>query len=208
VSKATDARRQRQKEALRAQILGAARQLLQEEDFHNLSLRRIAERIEYSPTTIYLHFKDKNDLVLELILEGFEALRQRMLQAHRPDPVESLRQRALDYLAFGSENPQFYRLMFQLEDMELNALCQSQAERVSQGCFQLLLESVAELRASNQLALPYPDILCAHLLWGQLHGCMSLILGNLLEYLTPQQREQYRQAAVETLVASAVSTTQ
>jgi len=204
MSKATEARRQRQKSALRAQILAAARQLLQEEDFRNLSLRRIAERIEYSPTTIYLHFKDKNDLVLELIMEGFEALRQRMLKAYRSDPIESLRQRALEYLAFGSEEPQFYRLMFQLEDMELNALCQSQPERVSQGCFQLLLESVAQLRTQGLLALPYSDILCAHLLWGNLHGCMSLILGNLLEYLTPVQREQYRQAAVDTLVASAV----
>ena len=56
-------RRARQKQLLRQQILDAARALLVREGYDSLSMRRVAERIDYSPTAIYLHFKDKQELV-------------------------------------------------------------------------------------------------------------------------------------------------
>ena len=56
-------RRERQKEHLREEILEAARELFLKEGVENVSMRAIAKRIEYSPTTIYLYFKDKWDSV-------------------------------------------------------------------------------------------------------------------------------------------------
>ena len=59
----TKERRAREKEQLRQQILLAARELFVNEGYENVSMRKIANKIEYSPTTIYLHFKDKADLL-------------------------------------------------------------------------------------------------------------------------------------------------
>ena len=56
-------RKAREKEQLRRQILSAARELFVNEGYENVSMRKIANKIEYSPTTIYLHFKDKADLL-------------------------------------------------------------------------------------------------------------------------------------------------
>jgi AcrR family transcriptional regulator len=55
-------RREREQEQLRRKIFDAASELFAQEGYQNVSMRKIAERIEYSPTTIYLYFKDKNEL--------------------------------------------------------------------------------------------------------------------------------------------------
>jgi AcrR family transcriptional regulator len=59
-------RRERQRQSLRKQILDAARELFTELGYEAVSMRRIADKIGYSPTTIYLHFADKEALVREL----------------------------------------------------------------------------------------------------------------------------------------------
>jgi AcrR family transcriptional regulator len=62
-------RRQREKTTLRREILAAARELIAKEGYESVSMRKIAERIEYSPTTIYLYFRDKEELVREVCEE-------------------------------------------------------------------------------------------------------------------------------------------
>ena len=57
-------RKERQKEELKGKILQAAKELFMEKGFEDTSIRNIAEKIEYSPTTIYLYFKDKDDIFL------------------------------------------------------------------------------------------------------------------------------------------------
>lgn len=193
-------RRQREKALLKQQILDAARTLLQEGDYHSLSLRRIADRIQYSPTTIYLYFKDKGDLVLALIEEGFQELSQRMREIQEDDPVRTLERRAQAYLRFGLEQPQYYRLMFQLQDPQLHQLCRRQPQRVSQECFDILLETVGQLRQSQRLRMDRGDLLTAHILWASLHGAVELFLADLLDYLSPAQQEEYQEATVAALL--------
>ncbi len=69
-------RKERQKEELRGKILEAAKALFIERGFEDTSIRNIAEKIEYSPTTIYLYFKDKDDIFYALHQEGFVLLNQ------------------------------------------------------------------------------------------------------------------------------------
>ena len=64
-------RRERQKNALRADILAAARDLFVEQGYESVSMRKIAGRIDHSPTAIYLHFKDKSDLLRSICDETF-----------------------------------------------------------------------------------------------------------------------------------------
>ena len=67
-------RREREREEVRKKILDAARELFEREGYDNVTMRRIADAIEYSPTTIYLHFEDKDDLVRALCHEDFGRL--------------------------------------------------------------------------------------------------------------------------------------
>src|SRR5262245_65973736 len=85
-------RKARQKQLLRQEILDAARDIFIKEGYDRLSMRRIAHRIEYSPTAIYLHFRDKQELVFSLCEETFSRL-VRELEALEPgkDPIARLK---------------------------------------------------------------------------------------------------------------------
>jgi len=201
-SKAISARREREREALRQRILEAARQLFRQQDYSSVTLRKIAERIEYSPTTIYLYFKDKHALVMELIAEGFELLRQRMLTGQSADPVETLRRSSLEYLRFSQQEPHYYRLMFQLEDQELNERCRQNDQRLSESCFVFLTENISKLRQAGRLRSDLSDLTVAHLLWSGLHGAACLALGNLLDRLPEGERAVFFEQVVERLAHS------
>ena len=67
-------RKEREKEEMKARILEAAKKLFLENGFEKTSIRNIAEEIEYSPGTIYLYFKDKNDLLFALHQQAFGVL--------------------------------------------------------------------------------------------------------------------------------------
>ncbi len=106
-------RKEREKQEMKARILAAARELFLSVGFEKTSIRGIAELIEYSPSTIYLYFKDKDELLLALHTEAFENLMMHFLQvAEIPDPIEKLVKLGDEYLAFAFENPELYELMF------------------------------------------------------------------------------------------------
>ena len=201
-SKGIAARREREREALRQRILEAARELFRQQDYSSVTLRKIAERIEYSPTTIYLYFKDKHALVMELIAEGFELLRQRMLTGLSADPVETLRRSSLEYLKFSQEEPHYYRLMFQLEDQELNERCRENDQRLSESCFLFLTENIGRLRQAGSLRIDLSELTVAHLLWSGLHGAACLALANLLDRLPDGERDVFFEHVVERLAHS------
>ena len=67
-------RKSKQKEELRQNILDAAKRLFLKEGYHATSIRKIAKEIEFSPTTIYLYYKDKAEIAHALHIEGFKLL--------------------------------------------------------------------------------------------------------------------------------------
>ena len=76
-------RKERDKQGMRKLILDSAMSLFLEEGFGNVSIRRIAESIEYSPATIYLYFRDKDEILFALHNEGFEELFRRQKKLNR-----------------------------------------------------------------------------------------------------------------------------
>ena len=110
----TKQRREREKEALRQDILDAARELFVNEGYENVSMRRVAEKIEYSPTTIYLYFEDKASLLYAICEETFAKLakRQEAIARDSDEPVETLRQVCRAYVDFGLKYPNHYKLTF------------------------------------------------------------------------------------------------
>src|SRR5215471_14601983 len=107
-------RRARQRRLLRQQILDAARELLVRDGYERLSMRRVAERIEYSPTAIYLHFKDKQELVFSLCEETFSILVRMLESAGKQfkDPLVRLKNGLRCYIDFGLTHPQHYVATF------------------------------------------------------------------------------------------------
>jgi AcrR family transcriptional regulator len=112
-------RREREREQLRSRIIDAARDLLLEQGLGGLSMRAIAERIEYSPATIYIYFKDKDELIREVVRTGFGLLAE-MLAAELAQSRESSRDAdqygaaGRAYVRFALENPAYFRVMFEL----------------------------------------------------------------------------------------------
>lgn len=107
-------RRARQKAQLRQEIIDAARDILAREGYEQLSMRKVADRIEYSPTAIYLHFEDKRDLVFQVCEETFGKLVGELcsLEAEFKDPIERIKQGMHRYVAFGLRHPQHYLATF------------------------------------------------------------------------------------------------
>lgn len=106
-------RKQREKEEMRQLILSAARSLFLEKGYYDTSIRNIAEKIEYSPGTIYLYFKEKDEIFHSLHEEGFRKLTAVMLPLQDvEDPFERLKALGKVYMDFAMNNKDFYDLMF------------------------------------------------------------------------------------------------
>ena len=110
-------RQERDREAVRRAILDAARELFVAEGFQNVSIRKIAERIEYSPAAIYGYFPSKDDIFFALAEEGFHLLGDPGSLRHDPAmkdarPIERLRAVFWRLYQFSREQPQYFALMF------------------------------------------------------------------------------------------------
>ncbi len=107
-------RRAREKTQLRQEILDAAREIFATEGYEALTMRRVAEKIEYSPTTIYLHFKDKAELVQAICDELFAGLVRRLqdLGKKHQSPLEYLEAGLRAYIDFGLKHPSHYFVTF------------------------------------------------------------------------------------------------
>ena len=106
-------RKEREREEMRKLILDAAQKLFLTDGFEKVSIRNIADVIEYSPATIYLYYKDKNELFFALHQTAFTKL----IEEFRPiaqveQPMDKLIEMGKLYLRFAFENPELYDLMF------------------------------------------------------------------------------------------------
>ncbi len=171
-------RREREKSETRDKILDAAREMFVTEGYEGVSMRRVAEKIEYSPTAIYVHFADKNELFHELCRQDFARLQEVMRSAEMSvDPIERLRQIGRSYIQFGMRFPNHYVFMFMTphlpqepdeEDREIMGNPEKDAyamlkaavqEAINAGCFRNEVQD-AELVSQT--------------LWASVHGVISL----------------------------------
>ncbi|SRR5712692_8113949 len=174
-------RRARQKTFLRQQILDAARELLVRDGYEKLSMRRVAQRIDYSPTAIYLHFKDKQELVSSLCDETFARLVRELetLPDEFPDPLARLRKGMERYISFGLKHPDHYLPTFVLPlpadlDPERKEAATSQ-ESNGMRAFACLRACIADGVKARKLRKVDPDV-AARAAWAGLHGITSLLI--------------------------------
>lgn len=107
-------KRARIREEFRQEILNEARALFLKDGYDKFSMRRLAEQIGYTPTTIYRYFKDKDDLLYAICEEVATIFLDDLnrVRALHENPIEVLRHSMLRHIAFGFENPNHYQVFF------------------------------------------------------------------------------------------------
>jgi len=116
----TRERRKREADQRRAEILEAAQRLFWQKGYSATSIPQIAREAELAPGTIYLYFRSKEALYVELLMEGYEILHQRLTaEAQRSVPPADQAARLLDvFLKFAREYPKYYEIIFFLLQKE------------------------------------------------------------------------------------------
>jgi len=168
-------RRAREKEGLREEILDAARALFVKEGYESVSIRKIADKIEYAPGTIYLYFRDKAEILDRICEETFSKLLRRM-DAIRNDtaaPLDKLRRGLRTYIQFGLENPNHYIVTFVQAKMHQES--KSVFETVGQQSFGCLRKGVRECIDADELVSNDADEV-AQTLWAGVHGLTSVLI--------------------------------
>lgn len=106
-------RKEREKQEMRKLIISAAMEMFVKDGFDKTSIRNIADKIEYSPATIYLYYKDKDELLYEVQAQAFLELYNAFAKdVTATEPFERLKQLFRSYVTFGFEHPDLYDLMF------------------------------------------------------------------------------------------------
>lgn len=170
-------RREREKEAVRTKILDAAREMFVAEGYEAVTMRKIAGKIEYSPTAIYLHFRDKQAVMNAICDADFLKLATRFRKiAEIADPIERLRAAGLAYADFAMKHQNHYRMMFMTphppHDPETSAI---EVGNRDQDAYAFVLWTASEAIAQGRIRpeLDDPELL-AQIVWAAIHGWVSL----------------------------------
>jgi AcrR family transcriptional regulator len=170
-------RRVREREETKSRILDAAREMFVQDGVEAVTMREIAKRIEYTPTAIYHHFRDKQALIEELCLIDFRALAQAFAKIGRiEDPVQRLGRIGLAYIDYALEHPSHYRFMF----MTPKPVLPASSLGISDGnpeshAYGVLRSTVAEGIAAGRFRPEFTDVdELAQVLWSGVHGIVSL----------------------------------
>ena len=165
-------RKIRHREEVRASILEAAKDVVLKEGWQALSIRRIAEAIDYSVPVIYDHFINKEALLLEFVKQGFSLLNTKLESAKvsGDDPETQIRAIGHAYLKFSADHKEYYRLMFGLGMPS----CEAVKEIPELNTFvQIVMEPISELIRQNTHR-EMEERVKFKSFWASLHGLISI----------------------------------
>ena len=191
-------RRIREKEQVRASILKASWQLVTEEGWQALSIRKIAEAIEYSVPVIYDYFANKEAILLELTKQGFQILNAELVKAKKrsTNPEKQIEAMAYSYWEFAFDHKAYYQVMYGLGIPSCETV--NQIGELST-FIELILQPIKDLIAASK----NPDVdafLKLHTFWSMLHGLISI---NMMGSDT--NREELNQMVLQDFIASFIS---
>ncbi|MBL8150652.1 MAG: TetR/AcrR family transcriptional regulator [Blastocatellia bacterium] len=170
-------RRERQKEILRQEILNAARELFAKEGYENVSMRKIAEKIDYSPTTIYLYFEDKSELLRCLCEENFSRLLSRFeaLKKECSSPLDCLKKGLHAYIEFGIKHPNHYRVSFMVHPEHPDDPDHYSNDSMGHRTFEVV-KSIVEECIKQKIFRDQDTTMISQGLWAAIHGITSLLI--------------------------------
>ncbi len=197
---ASKERIQRQKEETRGKILTAALQIVKEDGWQALSLRKIADVIEYTAPIIYEYFTNKEAILLELTRQGYALLYNRLVEAQQKHrlPAKQLEAMWMAYWNFAFAEKEYYQVMFGVE-MNCCAIEAKLGEHESP--YDLFTEVIRlVLPAKN----PSEDVLCRwyFTFWSVVHGLVSINITRIGVGTTDEMNKQILKSAISGIIRS------
>jgi AcrR family transcriptional regulator len=176
-------RKVKHREDLKKDILEAAKELFITKGLESTSIRNIAEKIEYSPATIYLYYKDKNEIVHALHSEGFKMLVSHFeVLGHITNPFERLKGMGRAYIQFAVQNPDIYQLIFIMkEPLQHVANCFEDWDEGDRA-FDILLKTIEDCQRSGYFK-QFDKTLLSFVIWSTMHGLCALRTSGHMEHV-------------------------
>lgn len=161
----------------RAEILRAAERIFVDAGYEGATIRKIADDVGVSSTCLYMHFRDKDEILLEICTDAMQALLtvNRDIAARPIDAVERVRMILKAYIAFALENPNAYRLIFCTSPLSASLSKQRATLDLGAQCAACFLGVVSEIAASGRLKLGGPTTVY-QALWTACHGMVALMM--------------------------------
>ena len=185
-------RKEREKTERRQAILAAAQRLFNEQGFEKVSMRNIAEAIEYSPATIYLYFKDKNELLFALQNQAFGQLSHSFESVFTVEhPAERLEAIGHKYLQFAFEHPELFELMFVMNGPMEAVEARGEATPWASGraAFDRVVQVMQHGIDVGVFTRTRDAETAALMVWSQVHGLATLYLRKRM-MIFPEARRQ------------------
>lgn len=183
--------------ARRGEILAAAERIFVDCGYEGATIRKIADAVGVSSTALYMHFRDKSEILSQICEAAFEQLMDLTNEIAALDvPAdERVRRHLQAYVAFGFAHPNTYRLVYCTRPQEADHGAQLAAQRLGGELFERFRAPVRQLAADGRLKVD-PEV-AAQTLWAGVHGVVALILTK--PYFPWVEREQLSGAMLDAL---------
>ncbi len=174
--------------SLRNEILQVSKDLLIKEGFSKMSMRRIAGRANVTATSIYLHFENKDDLLLTLIEESIRKLKQALLDVVDKEYglIDQLEILAKTYVNYALDHPQEYEIIYMVRPEEMPKYPKDKFRDV-RSAYELIADIISESEHKEYIEVE-DSLISAYTFWAQLHGVVSVILNRRLDTRIPQSK--------------------
>lgn len=173
-------RKERQKTEMRESILLAALRLFSDYGFENVTMRNIADKIEYSAGTIYLYFKDKDEIFFELHKMGFDQFYKKQLEIQSiRDPLKRITEHGLIYIQFAVDHPLYYDLMF-ISRVPVRTINLEEQWTSGNRTYELLKLNITQAKDAGYFKKTDIEV-AAFSLWSFVHGIASLYVRDRLK---------------------------
>lgn len=168
-------RRERERTQVREKILDAALEFFAHEGAEGVTMRALAEAIEYSPPVIYAHFRDKDAIIRELCYRQLHELAKAFATFAHLDPLERLRRIGYVYADFAVEHPSHFRFMFLTTHPVEPVLTEEELNDPQTHAYAFLKQTVNDAIVAGLLRPQYSDAEeIAQMCWASAHGLVAL----------------------------------
>jgi len=161
----------------RGEILEAAQRIFLAEGYQGATIRKIADEVGVSSTALYMHFKDKDEILLEISDGAITRLLEinSEISARPIDPVVRVRMMLDAYMDFALQNSNAYQLVFCAHIGMISEAKAEAAMELGDRCFEKFSAVVAEIAASGRLRTGSAKS-AAQTLWAGCHGLVALLI--------------------------------
>ena len=159
----------------RAEILKAAETIFVRDGYQGATIRKIADEVGVSSTALYMHFRDKDEILLEIAESAVGVLlaSNTEIASRAMDAVSRVRMMLTAYMRFGLDNPNAYRLVYLSGPDPQPGERHERLNDISARCYECFRETVTEIEVEGRLPKGKSE-LAAHILWSACHGLVAL----------------------------------